>query len=93
MKIRFLPIMASFFLLGASVNAQTKQEKKEEKKEAEAKANAAKADVLIQKNNIYDKDVLQNENKPQSIEKIRPMKMRPRFHKRKLNHRLRRRRF
>ncbi|GAC1379295.1 MAG: hypothetical protein NVSMB45_01280 [Ginsengibacter sp.] len=85
--------MASFFLLGASVNAQTKQEKKEEKKEAVTKANAAKADVLIQKNNIYDKDVLQNENKPQMTEKVRPIKMRTRFHKRKLHHRLRRRKF
>ena len=93
MKLRFLSIMASFFLLTASVSAQTKKKKKEEKKETEAKENAAKADVLIQKDNIYDKDVLQNEIKPQGSEKMRTFHMRTRFHKRKLNHRLRRRRF
>lgn len=93
MKFSSIAIIGVFALLSGAVNAQTKKEKKEEQKEAAAKENAAKADVLIQKNNIYDKDVLQNENKPQSPEKVKVIKMKKRFHKRKLSHRLRRRRF
>lgn len=93
MKFKSIAVIGVFILTAGAVSAQTKKEKKEEQKEAAAKENAAKADVLIQKNNIYDKDVLQNENKQLPAEKIKPVRVKARFHKRKLSHRLRRRRF
>lgn len=100
MKIRssllVIVVAVTFYqVCGQTVSPRT-DKSKEEKKQTDAKEKAAKADVLIQKNNIYDKQI--NDSKQNNVEiktthSVKEIHVKSNFHKRKLNHRLRKRRY
>ena len=98
MKLKSATLLIALFILNGIVFGQTdppKKHSKQEKREAKAKADAAKADALMQKDEIYDKQVLERKEESSSVKQNRVNQNRAgmRFHKRKLSHRLRRRRF
>ena len=98
MILRPTLILLCFALFSYSANAQTEQQTKEktqqEKKLEEAKVNGGKADALLQKNDIYDKDIMERKENREMVRTRNFRQQHERFHfrKRKLYHRLRRRR-
>lgn len=96
MNFKFSTLLAIFSLTTLIAAAQTDQTKKKSDKDkiAEARSNAAKADATLQKSDIYDKDVLdkKTDDEQTRVKHSKRIHVRTRFHKRKLNHRLRRRR-
>lgn len=98
MKLKSLSLIIAFAGISFSCLAQAetpRKETKQERKVAEARENAAKADASLHKNDIYDAQVLNKTTEESQINQNsnKRNRVRTHFRKRKLHHRLRRRRF